>query len=85
VPRLLRVHIHIGVEFTDGTLTLIATRKTPAVAGQAEQSFSLSHSVPIAAEVQADKVSAASEHGVLTATLPKREEAKPRKITVAVN
>jgi HSP20 family protein len=75
----------IGVEFTDGTLTLIATRKTPAVAGQAEQSFSLSRSVPIAAEVQADKVSAASEHGVLTATLPKREEAKPRKITVAVN
>lgn len=75
----------IGVEFTDGTLTLIATRKTPAVADQAEQSCSLSRSVPIAAEVQTDKISAASEHGVLTVTLPKREESKPRKITVAVN
>jgi HSP20 family protein len=34
--------------------------------------------------VQADKVSAAYENGVLTVTLPKREEAKPRKITVAI-
>jgi HSP20 family protein len=29
-------------------------------------------------------VAAAYEHGVLTVTLPKREEAKPKKITVAV-
>ncbi len=34
--------------------------------------------------VQADKVRAAYENGVLTVTLPKREEAKPRKVTVAV-
>jgi HSP20 family protein len=29
-------------------------------------------------------VSAAYEDGVLTVTLPKKDEAKPRKITVAV-
>jgi HSP20 family protein len=34
--------------------------------------------------VQADKITAAYENGMLTVTLPKREEAKPRKISVAV-
>ena len=33
--------------------------------------------------VDADKVSAVYENGLLRVTLPKREEAKPRKITVA--
>ena len=31
-----------------------------------------------------DGISASLENGVLTVTLPKREEAKPRKITVEV-
>lgn len=75
----------IGVEFTDGYLTINAARKTPAAKGQAEQSFALARSVHIPEEVQADKVSAALEQGVLTVTLSKREEIKPRKITVAVN
>ena len=35
--------------------------------------------------VAADKVSATYENGVLTVTLPKREETKPRKISVAVS
>jgi HSP20 family protein len=52
--------------------------------GQEEQSFSFSRSVSIPEEVQADKVSAAYENGVLTVTLPKREETKPRKVIVAV-
>jgi len=75
----------IGVEFTDGYLTINAARKTPATGGQAEQSIALTRSVHITEEVQADKISAALEHGVLTVTLSKREEIKPRKITVAVN
>lgn len=75
----------IGVEFTDGHLTINAARKTSAAKGQAEQSIVLIRSVAITEEVQADKISAALEHGVLTVTLSKREEAKPRKITVAVN
>jgi HSP20 family protein len=40
--------------------------------------------VAIPDEVHADQVSAAYENGVLTVTLPKKEEAKPRKISVAV-
>ena len=74
----------IAVEMTDGALTLTAVRKTPAVEGQAEQSSSFTRTLTIPAEISADQVSAAYENGVLTVTLPKREEAKPKKITVAV-
>ncbi len=74
----------INVEMAGGCLTLTAARKTPATEGENEESFSFSRSVCIADEVQADKVAAAYENGVLTVTLPKREAAKPRKISVAV-
>ena len=82
----------IQVEMTDGSLTITAARKTPAtpatasgqVEGQTEQSPSFSRTLSIPAEISTDQVSAAYENGVLTVTLPKREEAKPKKITVAV-
>jgi HSP20 family protein len=80
----------INVEMVDDYLTITAAHEAPAAdpsAGSgraARESFSLSRSVTIAGEVQADKVTAAYENGVLTVTLPKREEAKPKKITVAV-
>jgi HSP20 family protein len=73
----------INVELTDGYLTVTATRKTKT--GDREDSVSLTRSVSVPdAAVQADKITAAYENGVLTVTLPKREEAKPRKVTVAV-
>lgn len=76
---------NIDVQVADGVLELKATRKTPATEGQAEETFSFSRSVTLPSEVQADQIKAAYENGVLTVTLPKREEAKPRKINVAVN
>jgi HSP20 family protein len=75
----------ISVEIVDGYLTIAGTRKTPGVGDQSEQSFSFSRSLALPEEVQADKVAAAFENGVLTVTLPKREETKPKKITVSVN
>jgi HSP20 family protein len=73
----------INVELVDGYLNLAATRKTKT--GDREDSVSLTRSVSVPdAAVQADKITAAYENGVLTVTLPKREEAKPRKVTVAV-
>lgn len=75
----------ISVEMADGILTIAAARKTASADGTPEDSFSFSRAVSIADEVQADKVTAAYENGVLTVTLPKREEAKPKKISVAVN
>jgi HSP20 family protein len=77
----------INVEMVDGYLTITGARKMPAGSendGESEESFSFSRSVSIADEVQADKVAATYENGVLTVTLPKREESKPRKIAVAV-
>ncbi len=72
----------INVEMVDGYLTISASRKGLATKG--EESFAFSRSVNIPEDVHADKVSAAYENGVLTVTLPKKEEAKPRKIAVAV-
>jgi HSP20 family protein len=69
----------INVEMVDGYLNLSATRK------QGEESFSLNRSVAIPEAVQVDKVTAAYENGVLTVTLPKQEQAKPRKIAITVN
>jgi HSP20 family protein len=72
----------INVEMANGYLTVTAARKQAGDDG--EESFSFSRSVSIADEIDPAKVSAAYENGVLTVTLPKREEAKPKKITVAV-
>jgi HSP20 family protein len=74
----------INVELADGYLTITAARKTPAAEGKNEESFSFSRSVSVPEAVQTDKVAAAYENGVLTVTLPKREEAKPKKIAVEV-
>ena len=74
----------INVEVVDGFLTINAARKDLAAEGKDGESFSFSRSTILPDGVQADKVSATYENGVLTVTLPKKEEAKPRKITVAV-
>ena len=74
----------VNVEIVEGYLTITAARKTKTADGKGEESFSFSRSVSVPESVQADKVAAAYENGVLTVTLPKREEAKPKKITVAV-
>lgn len=69
----------ISVEMVEGYLNLSASRK------DGEQSFALNRSIAIPEQVQADKVAASYENGVLTVTLPKQEQAKPRKINIAVN
>ncbi|MES1168742.1 MAG: Hsp20/alpha crystallin family protein [Oleiharenicola lentus] len=69
----------INVEMVDGYLNLSASRK------QGEETFSLNRSIAIPEAVQADKVAASYENGVLTVTLPKQEQVKPRKIAITVN
>jgi len=73
----------IGVEIVDGSLSIQASRKGKS--GETESTVSFSRVVSIPDEVQADKVSASYENGVLTVTLPRKEEAKPKKISVSVN
>lgn len=73
----------ITLELVDGYLNLAATRKTKT--GEHEHATALSRSVSVPeAAVQPDKISAVYENGILTVTLPKREETKPVKVTVAV-
>lgn len=74
----------INLELVDDALTITAQRKSTGGDGKEAETSSLSRTVSIPAEVQADKISAAHENGVLTVTLPKREETKPRKITIEV-
>ncbi len=74
----------INVEVADGQLHIVAVRKTPAAADKGEESFSFRRSIALNDSVHADQVSASYENGVLTVTLPKREEAKPRQIAVQV-
>ncbi len=74
----------IQVEMVEGDLSISAVRKTPAAGDQPEQSFSFSRSLSIPTDVASDQVSAAYENGVLTVTLPKREQAKAKKIAITV-
>jgi HSP20 family protein len=69
----------VNLELVENYLTLTATRK------DGEQEFTLTRSVSLPENVQADKVTAALEHGILMVTLPKQEQAKPRKIAINVN
>jgi HSP20 family protein len=71
----------INVEVVDGSLSIQASRR--AKSGEGNVSFSRVVGIPD--EVQADKVSASYENGILTVTLPRKEEAKPRKVSVSVN
>ncbi len=74
----------INVEVVDDFLTISGSRKTFAADGKTGEAVEFSRSITIPEAVQADKIAAAYENGVLTVTLPKREEAKPRKVTVEV-
>ena len=69
----------INVEMVEDYLNLNASRKS------GDETFNLTRSIAIPDSVQADKVSANYENGVLTVTLPKQEQVKPRKITVSVS
>jgi HSP20 family protein len=70
----------INVEMVGDTLTITAQRKED----EDGESFSISRTLGVPEHVQPDKVSANYEDGVLTVTLPKRDEAKPKKISVAI-
>jgi HSP20 family protein len=89
LPGLKREDIDIRVE--NNTLTLRGERKQETKEGSTDNyhrversygSFSRSFSLPTT--VNTEKVSATFADGVLTITLPTREEAKPRQIQVNI-
>lgn len=81
----------ITVTLQDNVLTLRGEKKQEKTEKEAafhrlERSYgSFVRSFTLPTLVQSDKVKAAYKDGVLTITLPKAEEVKPKEITVSVN
>ncbi len=80
----------LKIDIENDTLSVQAERKQPAPAQgetvhRSERSFgTFSRSFRLPKTVDGSRVEARYEHGVLTVVLPKREEAKPRTISVKV-
>jgi HSP20 family protein len=70
----------VNVELTGDLLTITATRKGRN--GDNGEAATSRRTFRITEGVQADKVSATLENGVLTVTLPKAEALKPRQIAI---
>ena len=89
VPGLKREDISVQLE--DGDLVISGERRTESVSNDTEvhrqeRAYGkFSRTISLTAAVQADKVKAAYKDGILTVTLPKAEEAKPKQIDVSVN
>jgi len=89
LPGFKREDIQVSLQ--DGVLTISGERKEEKVSKETEVhrqeryygKFVRALTLPTA--VAADKVKAAYKDGVLTVTLPKAEEAKPKQIDVSVN
>jgi HSP20 family protein len=68
-------------------LTILGRRSTPAAHGtllhQESRPENFRRSFEIDPSIDAGKISATIEQGVVTLTLPKAEQVKPRKIAVA--
>jgi HSP20 family protein len=79
----------IELTFEDGVFTLSGERKLEEEAEEKgyrhlERRFgSFSRSFTLPRDVAGDKVKAAFENGLLTVTVPKKEQAKPRTIKIA--
>lgn len=89
LPGMKREDIEVTLH--DGALSISGERKTEkkyeeAEAFRTERFFGkFQRTVTLPAPVAADKVKAQYKDGVLTITLPKTEEAKPKQIDVNVN
>lgn len=79
----------IDVSLHDGMLTIAGERPTSSGEGEnAERTERFSgkfrRSITLPTRVDAGKVSATYKDGILTVTLPKAEEAKPKKVEVTI-
>ena len=89
LPGMKREEISVSLE--DGVLTLSGERKTenekegPNYVHRERNTGSFKRTFRLGKEVKADKISAAYKDGVLTVTLPKAEEVKPRQIEVSIS
>jgi HSP20 family protein len=81
----------ISLEVANGILTVTGHQKTETKsdkkdkeAATATQERRVSRSISLPEHLNLEKVQARYENGVLTVTLPKREEVKPKQIAIEV-
>ena len=88
LPGLRKEDIEISLQ--DGTLTIGGERKEESgqetAATRTERSTGkFRRSITLPTRVDVNKVSASYKDGILTVTLPKAEEAKPKQIQINLN
>jgi len=88
LPEMKREDIKVTVE--NDTLSLSGERKAPeiregAFQRQERQHGEFSRSFTLPATLDASQISATYQDGVLTITVPPREEAKPKQIQIEAN
>jgi HSP20 family protein len=71
----------VKIELNNRLLSVTVEKKEKR--GDNESSYTLTRSISVPDSVKADEIGAKLEDGILTVTLPKAEERKPRAITVA--
>jgi len=78
----------IDISLHEGVLTIAGERQSSLGEADAERTERFSgkfrRSVTLPARIDAAKVSASYKDGILTVTLPKAEEAKPKKVEVTI-
>ncbi len=78
----------VSISFVEGTLTISGTKKPldkvkdMTVIRQERSEGSFEKSIRIPSKVEQDKISASFSDGILSVTLPKAEEAKPKTIAI---
>jgi HSP20 family protein len=80
----------IQIEFENGLLTLRGDRQLEKVEGltwhRVERAYgSFSRTFRLPRSIDAEKIAASYRDGILEIAVPKREEAKPKQIRIAVN
>ena len=84
MPGVTKEGLDVSVE--NGELTIVGRRSVPAPQGQAlyreSRGFDYRRTFELDLSIDAARISAKLDQGVLTLTLPKAESVKPRKIAV---
>jgi HSP20 family protein len=70
----------VKVELREGVLTISAERRVKS--GETDSAYTLSRSLSLPETVNAEGISAKLEDGLLTVTLPKQEQRKPKLIAI---
>ena len=85
MPGVTKENLEMWVE--NNELTILGRRSTPSVEGtlihRESRPENFRRSFELDPSIDAGKISAKIEQGVVTLTLPKAEQVKPRKIAVA--